>query len=205
MKRLPSRVILTAAAVTACLGRPALAQSHVYSVAIYSGGTSYSTLCCFDIPIPPYHFKLTERSRYENADGLVIINVGHERELGGVLCRYLDVEYGSLTFTVWLDRAPPRRARELAGGGGQRKRRLKAWLDSGCYQIKTFTLSNRTHSLEDQGDLFRLVELERHNFHDVQGGRGWGPEPGVIRITASTNDMPIWDRIMREFDKPRGK
>ena len=63
-------------------------QSNVYSLAIYAGGTSYQTLCAFDIPFPPYHYKITQRSRYEDADGLVIIDTGHEKERGGVLCRY---------------------------------------------------------------------------------------------------------------------
>jgi len=32
-----------------------------------------------------------------------------------------------------------------------------------------------------------------------------GPESNVFRITASTNDMVLRDRIMKEFDKPRKK
>ena len=175
-------------------------HAQVYSVAIFSGGTSYQQLCSIDLPFPPYHCKVTQRSRYEDTDGLVIIGVGHEKERGGIPCRYLDVECGSESFTVWLDRAPPKRARELAAQSAERERRLKALLDSGYFQVKTFILSNRTLSASDHEALYQLEKREK--FHDGGGGRATGPEPNVIRITASTSDLVIWDRIIKEFDKP---
>jgi len=178
-------------------------HAQVYSAAIFSGGTSYQELCSFDIPFPPFHYKLTERSRYEDADGLVIINVGHEKELGGVLCRYLDVECGSESFTVWLDREPPKRARERAAEDAERERQLKVWLDTGFFQVKTFILSNRTDSGSDQDALFALHSREK--FHDGYWTLAMGPVSNIFRITASTNDMVIWDRVIREFDKPHTK
>ncbi|MCO5051804.1 MAG: hypothetical protein M9920_05830 [Verrucomicrobiae bacterium] len=89
------------------------AQTNVYSIAIYAGGTSYREICSMMLPFPPYHYKLTERSRYEDARGLVIIDVGREKKRGGVLHRYLDVEIGSESFTVPLDLPPPKHARML--------------------------------------------------------------------------------------------
>jgi hypothetical protein len=194
------KLILGAVAVVAGATAQAVAQSNVYSLAIYSGGTSYQTLCAFDISFPPYHYKITQRSRYEDADGLVIMDLGHEKERGGVLCRYWDVEFGTNSFTVPLDRPQPLRARLLAAESAERERREKAWLATGFFQRKTFTLTNRTDSMADQENLFQLEERER--FHDGYWTRAMGPESNVIRITASTNDMVIWDRIIREFDKP---
>jgi len=181
----------------------ARAQSNVYSLGIFAGGTSYQELCSFDIPFPPYHYKITERGRYEDTNGLVIIDVGHERERGGFFCRYLDVECGSDSFTCWLDREPPKAARQRAAEDAERERRLKSNLDSGYFQMKTFVLSNRTDSSSDQDVLFSLEEREK--FHDRSWIRAMGPESNVIRLTASTNDMPIWDRIIKEFDKPHPK
>jgi hypothetical protein len=175
-------------------------QAQVYSLAAYSGGTSYQTLCSFDIPVPPYHYKITERGRYEDKNGFTIINSGHETELGGVLCRYLDVECGSESFTVWLDREPTKAVRERMAEDAERESQLKANLDSGFFLVKTFVLSNRTDSLSDQDVLFSLEQHER--FRDRGGIRAMGPESNVIRITASTNDMPTWENIIREFDRP---
>jgi hypothetical protein len=203
MKLVRFGLILSAVAVAACNAAQALAQSNVYSVAIYAGGTSYREVCSFEIPFPPYHYKVTQRSRYEDADGLVIIDVGHEKERGGVLCRYLDVECGTESFTVPLDGPQPLRARLLAAESVERERREKAWLATGFFQKKTFILTNRTDSLEDQEVLFELEH--REEFKDGYWTRGMGPESNVFRITASTNDMVIWDRMMKEFDKPRKK
>ncbi len=202
--RLPAlRLILSAVAVAAGAAVQALAQSNVYSVAIYAGGTSYQEVCSFEIPFPPYYYKVTERNRYEDADGLVIIDVGHEKERRGVLCRYWDVEFGTESFTVPLDRPQPLRARWLAAESVERERREKAWLATGFFQKKTFILTNRTDSLEDQDVLFELEQREK--FKDGHWTRGMGPESNLFRITASANDMVIWDRIMKEFDKPRKK
>jgi hypothetical protein len=200
--KLPAfRLILCAVGLTAGTAAQALAQ-NVYSLAICAGGTSYQELCSFDIPFPPYHYKITQRSRYEDADGLIIIDVGNETQRGGVLCRYWDVEWGTESFTIWLDREQPLRARLLVAESAERERREKAWLASGFLQTKTFVLSNRTDSLEDQGVLFELKQREK--FKDGgYGKQAMGPESNVFRITASTNDMVIWDRIMKEFDKPR--
>jgi hypothetical protein len=81
------------------------APSKVYSVAVYAGGTSYLELCSFPFP---FHYKLTERSRYENTNGFIIIALGQEKERGGGLRRYLDVECGSASFSVPLDSVPPK-------------------------------------------------------------------------------------------------
>jgi hypothetical protein len=62
------RLILGVVVVAAGAAAQALAQSNVYSLAIYAGGTSYQELCWLDLPFPPYHYKITQRSRYENAE-----------------------------------------------------------------------------------------------------------------------------------------
>ena len=121
----------------------------------------------------------------------------------GILCRYLDVECGTELFTVPLDRVPRERVRLLIAESAERERRQKIWIDSGYFQVRAFTLSNRTDSVADQEVLFESEQ--REEVHDGQWTRAMGPESNVIRITASTNDMVIWDRIIREFDKPREK
>ena len=46
---------------------------------------------------------------------------------------------------------------------------------------------------------------DREKFQDGFWTRAMGPEPNIIRITASTNDMVIWERVIREFDQPQKK
>ncbi len=197
--RLPAfKLFLSAVAVVAAT--QVSAQSNVYSLAIYAGGTSYHDLCSFDLPFPAYHLKITQRSRYEDAEGGVVMDVKHDKDPEMVLCRYWDVECGLASFTVALDRPPPLRARLLAAESAERERREKEWLAIGFFQKKTFTLTNRTDSLEDQEVLFQLEQREK--FKDGYWTRATGPESNVFRITASTNDMVIWDRIMNKFDKP---
>jgi hypothetical protein len=193
----------TALVILSLLASLCCHAQQVYSVAIFSGGTAYADFCSFDIPFAPYHYRLTERSQYEDTNGLVIIDVGHEKERGGVPCRYLDVECGAETFTVWLDREPPLRARERAAEDAESERRLKENIASGYFRVKTFVLSNRTDSASDQDALFTLYDREK--FQDGGWIRAMGPESNVIRITASTNDMVIWDRVIKEFDQPHPK
>jgi hypothetical protein len=111
------------------------------------------------------------------------------------------VECGTQSFTIPLDRPQPLKARLRAAESAERERQEKAWLASGLFLKKAFILTNRTDSLEDQELLFQLEQ--RAMFKDDHWTRGMGPESNVFRITASTNDMVIWDRIMKEFDKPR--
>jgi hypothetical protein len=178
------------------------AQS-VYSLAIYAGGESFQEICSLDLPFPLSHYRVTQRSRYEDADGLVIMDLGHEKERGGVLCRYLDVELGSASFTVPLDRPQPEKARRLMADSAAKERREKEWLGTGFFQVKTFILTNRTDSASDQEALFNLYDREK--FRDGYWTRAMGPESNVVRITASTNDMVIWEKVIREFDKPHTK
>src|SRR5512136_2603175 len=131
MKVMKRKLVVQALMFLSCLC--CHGQSNVYSVAIYAGGTSYQELGAFDIPFAPYHYKITQRSRYEDADGLVIIDAGHEKERGGVLCRYWDVEWGTESFTIPLDREQPLRAKLLAAESAERERRAKAWLASGFF------------------------------------------------------------------------
>jgi len=76
-------------------------------------------------------------------------------------------------------------------------------MDMGFFQMKTFTLTNRTDSASDQEALFALYD--RETFPDGCWTRAHGPEPNVLRITASTNDMVIWERVIGEWDKPHTK
>jgi hypothetical protein len=170
---------------------------------MYSGGTSYQQLCSFTSPFYPYDYELTERSRYEDTNGFVIIDIGHEIERGGLLCRYLDVECCSESFTCPLDRVPPKRVRDLEAEDAERERREKTLIEMGKWQVKTFILNHRTDSGSDQEALFALYDREK--FYDGAWIRAMGPESNVIRITASTNDMVIWDRVIREFDQPHAK
>jgi hypothetical protein len=76
-------------------------QSNVYSLAIYATGNSWADLCSLTLPFPPYEYRLTMRSWYENANGELIIDI---RERGrGVPRRLLEVQCGSNSFSVPLD------------------------------------------------------------------------------------------------------
>ena len=96
---------------------------------------------------------------------------------------------------------PPAARKSEATDG--RVRREKEWLGTGFFQVKTFILTNRTDSASDQEVLFNLEEREK--FRDGYWTRAMGPESNIVRITASTNDMVIWEKVIREFDKPRTK
>jgi hypothetical protein len=91
------------------------AQSNVYSVAIYSGGTSYRELCSLSLPFPPNHYKLTERSWREDSNGLTIMDIQHRNAPGDVLRRTLEVEYGSETFIVPLDTVSQKKLKDRDG------------------------------------------------------------------------------------------
>src|SRR5690349_2550341 len=66
-------------------------QSNVYSLAIYAGGTAYASFCSFTVPFPPYHYQLTERSWYEDTNGLGIMDLNHQNGRDGTLQRLLDI------------------------------------------------------------------------------------------------------------------
>lgn len=84
-------------------------EGQVYSVGVYSGGTSYYTLCSIDFSFPPYKYKLTEVSWLEDARGFTIMDVGRKAARGDVLRESLRVESGSEKFTVPLDSASSKR------------------------------------------------------------------------------------------------
>jgi len=90
-----------------------LSRAQVYSVAVYAGGTSYRHLCSFSIPFFPYH-ELTERSWYEDINGLTIIDVRHEKAPGDIFRRVLDVNCASESFTVPLEPLPAKHAEAAA-------------------------------------------------------------------------------------------
>jgi hypothetical protein len=108
MKTFVRRIVF--AAVVLLMSPSCFAQSNVYSVTIYSAGTSYRDICCIDFPFFPYHYKITERQRYEDANGRIIIDVGRGKARGGILHRYLDFEIGSERFTVLIEPLPPKSA-----------------------------------------------------------------------------------------------
>ena len=109
----------------------------------------------------------------------------------------------SLSLTSWRNYLQARTWVWLAHGAPNRERHEKALIDMGFFQVKAFALSNRTHSASDQDALFALYN--RETFPDGFSTRAHGPEPNVLRITASTNDMVIWERVIREWDKPHTK
>jgi hypothetical protein len=84
---------------------------NVYSLSVYAGGTSSRDLCSFAFPFPPHQYKLTERSWYENANGLTIMDPGNEQARGGVLQRCLEVECGTNSFSIPLGSVPPKKIR----------------------------------------------------------------------------------------------
>ena len=98
MKRGLRNGILSAAVIASCANLQG--QSNVYSVAIYSGGTSYRELLSLNFPFYPYRYTVTKRSRFEDGKGLVIM--GNAKTQGGVLHEYLDIEIGSESFTLPL-------------------------------------------------------------------------------------------------------
>lgn len=120
MRRAFWKAILSAAVVAACAW--ARGQSNVYSLAIYAGGTSYADFCLLDVPFPPYHYQLTQRSWYEDANGLGIMDLSHQNETDGTLRRLLDVECGSNSFSIWLEPAGgvkrPNAQRTISGTAG---------------------------------------------------------------------------------------
>lgn len=86
-----------------------VAQSNVYSLAVYSAGNYFADMCSFDFPFPPYRFKLTQRSWFEDANGLTIIDARREKTHGGIMRRCVEVECESDRFCIRLDSFQPKR------------------------------------------------------------------------------------------------
>lgn len=70
------------------------AQSNVYRLSVYAGGVSRADLCCFNLPFPPHHFRLSERSWLEDRRGFTIMDLNNKKANGDVLQRSLDVVCG---------------------------------------------------------------------------------------------------------------
>src|SRR6185369_3214848 len=102
MKRMSWSGILIGAFVAVC---PCVqGQSNVYSLAIYATGNSWADICSLNLPFPPYHYKLTLRSWYEDANGATIIDIRRRESAKGAIPReLLEVECGSNSFNVPLD------------------------------------------------------------------------------------------------------
>jgi hypothetical protein len=87
-----------------------------------------------------------------------------------------------------------------------REDRYERWLQpklaSGYFQEKTFVLSNRA---PDEAALSLLFDRHRGNVPDEGGGMGTIEGSNIVQITASTNDMVIWGKVVREFDQPAKK
>ena len=67
---------------------------NVYSVNVYASGVIYEKE--WVIGSPPNQWGLSQYSQWEDSNGLVIINAGHEKELGGVQRRYTRIHLGSV-------------------------------------------------------------------------------------------------------------
>jgi len=78
-------------------------QSNIYSLAVYATGNSWADLCSLTLPFPPYQYRVTTRSWYENANGQTIVDIRHERTIGDVARQLLEVQCGSNSFSVPLD------------------------------------------------------------------------------------------------------
>jgi hypothetical protein len=73
----------------------------VYSVHVYAGGVTYEHN--WFVGSGTRQFGLSQISQWEDSRGLVIINAGHERDLGGTQRRYTRIHFGTAVFSV---RAP---------------------------------------------------------------------------------------------------
>ena len=103
MRRAFWKAIVSGAVVMACTC--ARGQSNVYSLAIYAGGTSYADFCSLTVPFPPFHYKLTQHSWYEDANGGTIMDLKRQNAKNGTLQRLLEVECGSNSFSIALEPA----------------------------------------------------------------------------------------------------
>jgi hypothetical protein len=115
MKRTFCGGILSAAVVAACTC--VQGQSNVYSLAIYATGNSWADICSLSLPFPPYQYKVTVRSWYEDANGATIVDIGHEKTIGDVPRELLEVQYGSNSFSVPLDSGQLKRVTDLVAPG----------------------------------------------------------------------------------------
>src|SRR5687768_3395071 len=82
-----------------------------------------------------------------------------------------------LSLTLWRNYLRARTWVWLAHGAPKRERHEKSLMGMGFFQIKAFTLSNRTHSASDQEALSALYDGEM--FPDGCWTRTHGPESNV--------------------------
>lgn len=87
-----------------------LAQSNIYSLSVYSGGTSYTELCSYALPFSTNKCKLTVVSWLEDANGFTVMDINHKRTATDVPRRFLEVECSAECFWFDLDFAPSIRA-----------------------------------------------------------------------------------------------
>lgn len=92
-----------------------LAQSNVYSLSVYSGGTSYTGLCSFAFPFSTNKFRVTVVSWLEDVNGLTVIDLGRKRKATDVPRRFLEVECSAECFWFDLDFTPSRGASVTIG------------------------------------------------------------------------------------------
>lgn len=130
MKRAFCSGILSAAVVAACAC--ARGQSNVYSLAVYSAGNSWANLCSLSIPFPPYHYKLVERSWYEDANGLTIMDPDRRNEKVGALRGLLEIECGTNSFSIPLELGGLKRAKTDGTNSGMAGSDDLALLVTGC-------------------------------------------------------------------------
>jgi len=103
--KLVSFGLLALAATQHCL-----AQSNVYSLSVYSGGTSYTELCSYAFPFSTNKFRLTVVSWLEDAKGYTVMDINHKRTATDVPRRFLEVECHAECFWFDLHFAPSKRA-----------------------------------------------------------------------------------------------
>lgn len=78
------------------------AQSNVYSLAVYSAGTSYSDLCSLTLPFPPFKYKLTEISWREDVTGFTIMDIRRTNSPSDRIRQELEVQCDSERFGLKL-------------------------------------------------------------------------------------------------------
>lgn len=206
------------AATTVAAGVIANAQSNVYSLGIFHGGTSYNDYCSFHLPFPPERFSMSQRAWFEDSRGLHIMNPGHEKEQGGILQRVLDVECGKEHFHVRLDPCPPGGeawcgAKEhtvlallIVTGDADDRTVLAALLDGsvGLYSSNGGRITHDGENLEVNAAARKLVA----NAAEIWAGGELTtvfstPQPAHVRFYLITS-MEIVTREVSEKDSPTG-
>lgn len=99
--------IFSASVLAAQMTCQAQIRSQVYSVGIFSSGTTYYDVCSTSLPFPPFKYNFTELSWFETSNGDYICGIP-KNVSGCVSRRCLEVASGTDDFFLPLDSGPAR-------------------------------------------------------------------------------------------------